>query len=92
MKKFFLALLGLVLLAAFGGTLYFLWVKSQAKPVVYKTESPFIATIVHKAVATGSVVPRKEVEIKPQVSGIVEELYVEAGEKVKKDDLLAKVT
>src|SRR4029079_13023627 len=49
------------------------------------------ADIVKKTVATGSVVPRKEIAIKPQISGIVEELYVEAGQVVKQGDLVAKV-
>ena len=47
--------------------------------------------IVKKTVATGSVVPRQEVEIKPQVSGIVDELYVEAGQPVKEGDLIARI-
>jgi HlyD family secretion protein len=42
-------------------------------------------------VATGSVLPRKEIIIKPQVSGIVEELYIEAGDMIKKGDLLARI-
>ena len=41
------------------------------------------ATIIKKTVATGSVVPRKEVQIKPQVSGIVDKLHVEAGDEVR---------
>ena len=44
-----------------------------------------------KSVATGKVVPEDEVEIKPQISGIIETLYVEEGDNVKTGDLLAKV-
>jgi HlyD family secretion protein len=58
---------------------------------VYKTETPFVADIVKKTVATGSIVPRREVLIKPQVSGIVEELYVEAGQPVKEGQLIARI-
>jgi HlyD family secretion protein len=68
-----------------------LYNKSKQKPVVYTTEKPFITTIIKKTVATGSVIPRKEIEIKPQVSGIVEEIYVEAGKKVNTGDVIAKV-
>jgi HlyD family secretion protein len=50
-----------------------------------------MTNIIKKTVATGSVIPRKEIEIKPQVSGIVEEVYVEAGNKVKSGDIIAKV-
>lgn len=87
-----LSLLAIVLvLAAFAGTFYYLWNKSREVPVVYKTESPVVADIVKKAVATGSVVPRKEVAIKPQISGIVEELFVEAGQMVKQGEVLARI-
>ena len=91
-KKILLSLLGLVLLASFAGTLYFLWAKSQEDPVVYETNNPFVASIVKKTVATGSVVPRKEIAIKPQVSGIVDKVYVEPGQVVTEGDLVAKVT
>ena len=53
--------------------------------------SSWISTIIRKTVATGSVVPRKEVEIKPQVSGIVEKLYVEPGQIVRSGDLIARI-
>lgn len=92
LKKIALSLFALVLLAAFGGTLWFLWSKSQEKPTVYETNTPFVATIVKKTVATGSVVPRREIAIKPQVSGIVAELYVEPGQIIAESDLIAKVT
>ena len=57
----------------------------------YQTESPKKATITKKAVATGSVVPRKRSRIKPRVSGIIEEIAVEAGQIVKAGDLIAKI-
>src|SRR5437867_688626 len=91
MKKLASLLLGLLLLGAFGGTIYYLYRKSEKPKVVYKTESPTVATIIKKTVATGSVVPRKEVAIKPQVSGIVESIHVEPGKPVRKGDLVAKV-
>ncbi len=91
MKTFFKILLGVVILGIFGYTFYFLYQKSQDKPVVYETTTPFKQTIIKKTVATGSVIPRKEIAIKPQVSGIIDELYVEPGNYVKKGDLIAKV-
>ncbi|HPR32747.1 MAG TPA: efflux RND transporter periplasmic adaptor subunit [Prolixibacteraceae bacterium] len=91
MKKF-LKIFGIVLLVAlFLGTFYFLYSKSKKKPVVYRTETPKFDNIVKKTVATGSVVPRKEIEIKPQVSGIIEEIYLEAGQRVKNGDIIARV-
>lgn len=91
MKKFFKIFVLVVILGAFVYTIYFLYEKSQAKPVIYETTTAFKTNIVKKTVATGSVVPRKEIEIKPKVSGIVEELYVEEGAMIKKGDLIAKV-
>jgi len=91
MKTFIKILVGLVILAVFAGTLVFLYNKSSKKTVFYKTTMPVVATIIKKAVATGSIVPRKEIEIKPQVSGVVEQIHVEAGDRVKEGDLLVKV-
>ena len=91
MKKF-LKILGIVIIiGVFGYTIYFLYQKSQTEPVVYETESPTVTNIIKKTTATGSVVPRKEIEIKPVVSGIIDELYIQEGDKVKKGDLLAKI-
>jgi len=91
MKTFFKILVIFILLALFGYTLYYLWNKSKEKPVVFKTEAPAFTNIVKKTVATGSVVPHKEIEIKPVVSGIISEIYVEEGKMVKKGDLIAKI-
>lgn len=92
MKTFFKIFILVVILGVFVFTIYFLYNKSQAKPVVFETTTPFITNIVKKTVATGSVVPRKEIEIKPKISGIVEEIYVEEGKMIKKGELIAKVT
>ena len=91
MKTFFKILLGLILVGAFVYTMYFLYHKSQVKPIVYETDSPFIIDIVKKTTATGSIVPRKEIEIKPVISGIIDELFVEEGEMIKKGDLIARI-
>lgn len=85
----------IVLLLAFLGlivwTFYFLYSKSQKPPEVFKTVAPFDTTIIKKTVATGSVTPRKEVNMKSQVSGIIEKLYIVAGQEVKQGDVIAKI-
>ena len=91
MKRVLIFLLLTALVALFGGTLLYLWRKSQRPPIVYGTESPAVADIVKKTVATGSVVPRKEVAVKPQVSGIIESIEVEPGQTVARGALLAKI-
>ena len=92
MKKFLWIFLLLLIAVLFIGTAVFLYQKSQEQPEVYETTSPFTSTIVKKTVATGKVIPRKQVNITSQVSGIVDELYVRAGETVKKGDLVAKIS
>lgn len=57
----------------------------------FETETPFKATIVKKTVATGKVTPLEEVEIKPQISGIIDKIFLEEGDKVKKGDLIARI-
>jgi HlyD family secretion protein len=92
MKTFFRIFIIVVILGVFVFTIYFLYNKSQAKPVVFETATAFIAdSIVKKTVATGSVVPRKEIEIKPQVSGIIDKIYVEEGDMVKNNDIIARI-
>lgn len=91
MKKALRILLWVVIVFIFVGTLAFLAKKSQKKPVVYVIEQPKKINIVRKTIATGTVVPRKEIEIKPQVSGIIQEFFVEAGNMVHEGMVLARV-
>jgi HlyD family secretion protein len=91
MKTVLKIILGVAVLAVFGYTIYFLYNKSKEEPVVFETTSAEKMEIVKQTVATGSVVPRKEIDLVPQVSGIIEELYVVEGEKIKKGDLIAKI-
>jgi HlyD family secretion protein len=91
MRKFFRISLLVIFLAAILATFGYLYNKSRKKTVVYELKSPTVNNIIKKTVATGSVVPRKEILIKPQVSGIIEEIYIEAGNDVNKGDLIAKI-
>jgi HlyD family secretion protein len=91
MKRIIPLLVGLVILGAFGWTLFFLYQKSQAKPVVYETEATLTTDIIKKTVATGSIIPRREVEIKPRISGVIDEVYVKPGQEIKKDAPVARI-
>jgi len=91
MKKFYVIIIVAFLVLSFYGTLVFLYRKAVERDVLFETETPFYTDIVKKAVATGTITPRREIEIKSQVSGVVEKLYVEPGEIVKDGDLLAKI-
>ena len=72
-------------------TFVFLWRKSKPKVRTYRIEQAKNATIEKKTVATGKIQPRNEILIKPQMSGIIDELYKEAGDKVQAGDVIAKI-
>ena len=91
MKKYLRIFMIVVIAAIFIATFAFLYVKSQPKEIVYEVITPNVADIEKSTVATGKVEPRDEILIKPQISGIVEEVYKEAGEMVKKGEVIAKV-
>lgn len=91
MKKVFGIILIILLIGSFVGTGYFLYQKSQKPDVIYKSEKPFYTDIVKKTVATGALEPRKEIELKSQVSGVVEKLFVKPGEFVKAGQKIAKI-
>ena len=69
---------------------YFIKTNSQST-TQYDTQQPEITSIERKTVVTGSVIPEDEVEIKPQISGIIDQLFVEEGDLVQSGQLLAKV-
>ncbi|WP_108802212.1 efflux RND transporter periplasmic adaptor subunit [Aquimarina sp. Aq107] len=91
MKKTITVIILLLIVVIFGGALYYLYQKNQEDPVTYKTEQSTTETIIKKTVATGSIVPKEEVLIKPNISGIIEEIYIEAGDQIKSGDLIAKI-
>lgn len=91
MKKTVTIIILAVIVLTFVGALYYLFQKNQEDPVVYTTETPTTETIVKKTVATGSIVPKEEVLIKPNISGIIDEIYVVAGDFINSGDLIARV-
>lgn len=88
MKKSSTIIILLIIVLAFGGSMYYLYQKNAEDPVVYETEEPSKQTIIKKTMATGSILPLEEVLIKPNISGVIEEIYVEGGDYVKSGDLL----
>ncbi|NDW13126.1 efflux RND transporter periplasmic adaptor subunit [Bacteroides sp. 214] len=91
MKKFFKIALLVLLAFGFLWTFVFLYNKSKPKVVVYEIVKPAVGDLEKSTVATGKVEPRDEILIKPQISGIVDVVYKEAGQKVKKNEVIAKV-
>lgn len=90
MKKIIFIVLAILL---FVGTLGWLFLKGIKKDTVYETVTMTKENIKKRTMATGKIVPRKEVAIKPQsISGIIEEIYVKEGQIVKKGDKIAKIS
>ncbi|MDB4298946.1 efflux RND transporter periplasmic adaptor subunit [Flavobacteriaceae bacterium] len=81
----------LVIVIAFSAGIWYIYSKDKTNPVVFQTETASIKTIVKKTVATGNIVPKEEVLIKPNISGIIHEIFVVAGDVVLAGDLIAKV-
>ena len=91
MKKFFKILFFIALIAGVVWTFSYLFKKSQPQKKTYAEVEATIGTIQKKTVITGQINPRDEVSIKPQVSGIISKIYKEAGQMVKKDEVIAMV-
>ena len=91
MKRTKTVIILITIVVVFVVALGYLWQKNQEDPIKYTTDGPSNETIVVNTVATGSIVPEEEVLIKPNISGVIEEVYIEAGEYVRAGDLIAKI-
>ena len=91
MKKSITVIILIFIVFSCAGALYYLYKKNAEDPVVYATEKPSTQTIIKKTVATGSILPLEEVLIKPNISGVIEEVFVEGGDYVQSGDLIAKI-
>jgi HlyD family secretion protein len=91
MKKYSKLIIAAIIALIFIGTFVFLWQKSQPKETVYNEFTPKQDSIQKTTIITGKIEPRNEVNIKPQISGIISELYKEPGDYVNAGDVIAKV-
>ena len=91
MKKIFKWFLIVSAIVVFAGTFVFLYQKSRPKEKVYHVLPVTKMDLEKKTIVNGKIEPRDEVSIKPQISGIITELFKEAGQPVKKDEVIAKV-
>ncbi|MGN0030263.1 MAG: efflux RND transporter periplasmic adaptor subunit [Marinilabiliaceae bacterium] len=91
MKKYIKIAIAVVIGLLFIWTFFFLYEKSQPKETEYETVTVGRSDLELVTVATGKIEPRDEIAIKPQISGIISEIYKEAGQTVKEGEILAKV-
>ena len=91
MKRIAIYLIVLFVLGLFAGTLWFLYSKSREPQFIYETVQPQHMTIIRKTIATGTIMPRREVALKSQVPGVIDLLTVEEGQTVEVGQLVARV-
>lgn len=91
MKKYSKLIIAAIIALIFIGTFVFLWQKSQPKETVYSEFTPKLDSLQKTTIITGKIEPRNEVNVKPQISGIIAELYKEPGDYVNAGDVIAKV-
>lgn len=91
MRKVLKILMWVVIAAVFVGTFVYLFINSQSHEKVYELVSPSSESIERTTVLTGKIEPRDEIDIKPQISGIISEINVEPGDVVKAGDVIAKI-
>ena len=91
MKKYIKYILMALVAVIFIGTFVFLYIKSKPQPEVYDEFTLQRMNIRKTTVVTGKIEPRNEVNVKPQISGIITEILKEAGETVQQGEVIAKV-
>ena len=91
MKKYSKLMIAAIIALIFIGTFVFLWQKSQPKEIVYNEFTPKVESIRKTTIITGKIEPRDEVNVKPQISGIITHLYKEPGQYVQQGEVIAKV-
>ena len=91
MKKYTKLIIAVIIALIFIGTFVFLWQKSQPQEVEYQEFTPTMGEVKKTTIITGKIEPRDEVNVKPQISGIITEIYKEAGQYVQQGEVIAKV-
>lgn len=91
MKKFFRIFWISLLVLVFLGTMVFLWMKSRPEVQTWQLLSPQTRTIENSIIATGKVEPSNEVQIKPQISGIIDAIHYDPGDDIKIGDIIATI-
>ena len=91
MKKAVKYIIFALLAALFIGTFVYLFKNSRPEKIEYQEHPATVGNVSRSTVVTGKIEPRNEVNIKPQINGIIAELYKEAGQQVKEGEVIAKL-
>ena len=91
MKKYGKVLVFMAFVLVLVAIFVFLYMQTKPEEILYEKVSPVVKDIVKMTVVTGKIVPRDEINVKPQISGIITEVFKEPGESVKEGEVIAKV-
>ena len=91
MKKFSKYIITALIALSVIGTFVFLFKQSRPKEVRYQELEAAVMDIQRTTVVTGKIIPRNEVNVKPQINGIIAEIYKKAGEQVQENEVIAKL-
>jgi len=91
MKRYSKLIIAALIALLFISTFVFLWRKGQPEPLQYQEFKAAQSDIRRTTIVTGKIEPRNEVNVKPQISGIISELYKEPGQAVQEGEVIAKV-
>ena len=92
MKKVIKYIVTVLIVAVFAGTFVFLYKKSKPEEIRYQELTVTTRDIARSTVLTGKIIPRNEVNIKPQINGIIAEIFKEAGQMVQQGEVIARLT
>lgn len=71
--------------------LYYNFSKNKEEITTFKTVQPKLRSIEQTAVATGEIKPKEQIEIKPNISGIIDEIYAKEGDVLTQGQLIASL-
>ncbi len=91
MKRYFKFIIAAIVLLIFIATFVFLWLQSRPQPTLYDEFAASVMDLKKSTIVTGRIEPRNEVNVKPQISGIITEITKEAGEMIQSGEIIAKV-
>jgi len=91
MKKSKTILILSIIVVTFSAALIFFWKRNQKSDITYDTKKAKMGTVTLKTMATGSIIPDEEVSIRPNISGVIDKIYVEAGDKINTGDRIATI-
>lgn len=90
-KKAIYIVLGLIFAIALISGISYLVKSNSTESEAFLTRKPMVQNMDDKVMATGKIVPKEEIEIKPNIAGIIDKILVDEGDRVEAGQLIATV-